>query len=102
MSLMHLRPWRLQCIPGADAESCRGGLDAFSGAHRRFELLGKYKGVTFVDDYAHHPAELKVTIDAAMEMGYHSVWAGVSRLPIRAHILMVSSQRYSAYPTIAL
>lgn len=60
---------------GADAESCRGGLDAFSGAHRRFELLGKYKGVTFVDDYAHHPAELKVTIDAAMEMGYHSVWA---------------------------
>ena len=53
---------------GADAESCRGGLDAFRGAPRRFELLGKYKGVTFVDDYAHHPAELKVTIDAAIDV----------------------------------
>ena len=60
---------------GADIESICRGLKAFKGASRRFELLGTYKGVTFADDYAHHPAEIKVTLDAAMKMGYKNVWA---------------------------
>lgn len=60
---------------GADIESIRKGLKEFGGASRRFELLGKYSGVTFADDYAHHPAELKVTLEAAMKMGYNHVWA---------------------------
>lgn len=60
---------------GADAESICKGLKAFGGAARRFELLGKYKGITFADDYAHHPAEIKVTLEAAMKMGYKNVWA---------------------------
>lgn len=60
---------------GADIESICRGLKAFGGASRRFELLGEYKGITFADDYAHHPAELKVTLEAAMKMGYKNVWA---------------------------
>lgn len=60
---------------GADVESICRGLKAFGGASRRFELLGEYKGITFADDYAHHPAELKVTLEAAMKMGYKNVWA---------------------------
>lgn len=60
---------------GADVESICKGLKAFGGAARRFELLGEYKGITFADDYAHHPAELKVTLEAAMKMGYKNVWA---------------------------
>ncbi len=60
---------------GADVESICKGLKEFAGAARRFELLGKYCGVTFADDYAHHPAELKVTLEAAMKMGYNHVWA---------------------------
>jgi len=60
---------------GADVESICKGLKAFGGAARRFELLGKYKGITFADDYAHHPAEIKVTLDAAKKMGYKNVWA---------------------------
>lgn len=60
---------------GADVESICKGLKAFGGASRRFELLGTYCGVTFADDYAHHPAELKVTLEAAMKMGYNNVWA---------------------------
>ena len=40
-----------------------------------FELIGTYKGVTIVDDYAHHPAEIEVTLNAAMKMGYKRVWA---------------------------
>lgn len=60
---------------GADVESICKGLKHFGGASRRFELLGKYKGITFADDYAHHPAEIKVTLEAAMKMGYNNVWA---------------------------
>lgn len=51
------------------------GLSDFRGAGRRFELIGKEKGITVVDDYAHHPTELAVTLKAAMAMGYKNVWA---------------------------
>lgn len=50
-------------------------LEAFSGAGRRFEELYNKDGITIVDDYAHHPEELKVTLEAAMNMGYNNVWA---------------------------
>jgi UDP-N-acetylmuramate--alanine ligase len=62
-------------VSGADVESICRGLKAFGGAGRRFELLGTYCGVTFADDYAHHPAEIKVTLEAAKTMGYKRVWA---------------------------
>ena len=48
---------------------------AYESAGRRFELVGKLNGITFADDYAHHPAELKVTLEAAMKMGFKRVWA---------------------------
>lgn len=60
---------------GASFAACKKGLESFGGAGRRFENLGEYKGITFVDDYAHHPAELRVTLEAAMKMGYNTVWA---------------------------
>ncbi len=60
---------------GADVEHIKTGLKHFGGAARRFELLGKYNGVTFADDYAHHPKEIKVTLEAAKKMGYNHVWA---------------------------
>lgn len=60
---------------GADVQSICRGLKAFKGASRRFELMGTYCGITFADDYAHHPAELKVTLEAAMKMGFKRVWA---------------------------
>lgn len=50
-------------------------LPGFTGAGRRFEILGVKNGVTIADDYAHHPAELKVTLNVAMNMGYNKVWA---------------------------
>ena len=40
-------------------------LSKFSGAKRRFELRGKYQDISFVDDYAHHPSEILVTLAAA-------------------------------------
>lgn len=60
---------------GADVDKILEGLKAFGGASRRFEKLGTYCGVTFADDYAHHPAEIKVTLEAAKKMGYKHVWA---------------------------
>lgn len=60
---------------GAEVQSICRGLKAFKGAARRFELMGTYHGVTFADDYAHHPTELKATLEAAMEMGFKRVWA---------------------------
>ena len=60
---------------GADFDAARRGLEAFGGAGRRFENIGTYRGITFVDDYAHHPAELRVTLEAAMQMDFRRVWA---------------------------
>ncbi len=42
-------------------------LERFRGAGRRFELVGEARGVTVVDDYAHHPSEIAATIAAARE-----------------------------------
>ena len=60
---------------GCDTEKILEGLEAFGGAGRRFEFLAKIDDITIADDYAHHPAELKVTLEAAMEMGYKRVIA---------------------------
>ena len=41
------------------------GLESFSGSRRRFELKGKVNGITVIDDYGHHPTELRVTLETA-------------------------------------
>lgn len=56
-------------------EDCQKGLAEFRGAKRRFEKLGYEKGITVVDDYAHHPTELEATLTSAMGMGFNKVWA---------------------------
>ncbi|MBO4878367.1 MAG: UDP-N-acetylmuramate--L-alanine ligase [Ruminococcus sp.] len=60
---------------GTDFGFIQKGLEEFGGAKRRFEKLGYEKGITVVDDYAHHPTELEATLRAAMEMNYRKVWA---------------------------
>lgn len=51
------------------------GLKQFKGVHRRFEILGSVDGITVADDFAHHPTELKATLNCAMNMGFNNVWA---------------------------
>lgn len=60
---------------GIDFSAVQKGLEEFRGAKRRFEKLGFEKGITVVDDYAHHPTELEATLRAAMEMNFRKVWA---------------------------
>ncbi|UCC67593.1 MAG: UDP-N-acetylmuramate--L-alanine ligase [Armatimonadota bacterium] len=50
---------------GAPLACCKRALAGFSGVARRFEIAGHAAGVTFIDDYAHHPAEIAATIAAA-------------------------------------
>jgi UDP-N-acetylmuramate--alanine ligase len=42
-------------------------LEAFSGIHRRFEIKGEPKGIMVIDDYGHHPEEIRATIGAIRE-----------------------------------
>lgn len=60
---------------GCTPEECKIGIEAFSGAGRRFEILAEIDGITIADDYAHHPEELRVTLESVMKMGYNTVWA---------------------------
>ncbi len=60
---------------GASFEQCQKSIATFKGAGRRFEFLGQFNGADIVDDYAHHPAELEVTLTAAKKMDYKRVWA---------------------------
>lgn len=52
---------------GIDPNSLLPGLEEFTGVGRRFELKGEVSGVAVVEDYAHHPTEIRATITAARE-----------------------------------
>lgn len=58
-------------VPGSAAEH---GLNKFTGSSRRFQLVGKMpNGATVVDDYAHHPSEMKATLSTAKEMHFDRI-----------------------------
>jgi UDP-N-acetylmuramate--alanine ligase len=50
---------------GLSTRAVTGGLEAFRGVGRRFERLGEARGVLVLDDYAHHPTEIRATLAAA-------------------------------------
>ena len=49
-------------------ESMVRSFAAFGGVHRRFERLGQWRGATVIDDYAHHPTEVRATLQAARQV----------------------------------
>ena len=56
-----------------DAEKIAEGLSHFRGVDRRFQLRGTARGITVVDDYGHHPTEIRATLAAARECGYKKI-----------------------------
>ncbi len=54
-------------------DAIRAGLDQFRGVDRRFQLRGQVAGVSVIDDYGHHPTEIKATLAAARQCGYGKV-----------------------------
>ena len=58
---------------GADMKACCNALGRFTGTKRRFELKGMLGGITIIDDYAHHPAEIRAALTSARSYGTHRV-----------------------------
>jgi UDP-N-acetylmuramate--alanine ligase len=54
-------------------ESIRGAMESFRGVDRRFQLRGKVAGISVIDDYGHHPTEIKATLAAAKQCGFHGI-----------------------------
>ena len=54
-------------------ETIREALSAFGGVERRFQVKGSAKGVTVVDDYGHHPTEIRATLSAARACRFRNV-----------------------------
>ncbi len=69
---------------GQEFEVIRNGLESYKGVGRRFEILGIERDVTVVDDYAHHPTEIRATLEAAREL-----W------PERRIVVLFEPHRYS-------
>lgn len=60
---------------GASAAQIRDGLLQFSGIKRRFEPVGSWRGITMVDDYAHHPTAVAATLSTARRrFGKRRIW----------------------------
>src|ERR1039458_3069588 len=54
-------------------DAIREGLATFSGVDRRFQMRGKERGITVVDDYGHHPTEIRATLDGARLCGFRRI-----------------------------
>jgi UDP-N-acetylmuramate--alanine ligase len=56
-----------------DVDAIRTALDQFRGVDRRFQLRGRAAGVSVIDDYGHHPTEIKATLAAAKQCGFRKI-----------------------------
>jgi UDP-N-acetylmuramate--alanine ligase len=54
-------------------DNIRGALENFRGVDRRFQLRGVAAGVSVIDDYGHHPTEIRATLAAARQCGFRKV-----------------------------
>ena len=59
---------------GVSIEHIQKALDKFTGTNRRFEYKGTVGGVTIIDDYAHHPTEIKATLTSAKRYPHKTLW----------------------------
>jgi UDP-N-acetylmuramate--alanine ligase len=55
------------------AERIREALENFRGVDRRFQIRGQAGGITVIDDYGHHPTEIRATLAAARQCGYRKI-----------------------------
>lgn len=65
---------------GMDFESIKRGIDLFQGVHRRLEIKGVIDDIVIVDDYGHHPTEIKETLQAARQ-----IWKGKITVVFQPH-----------------
>jgi UDP-N-acetylmuramate--alanine ligase len=77
-------------VLGLELQSASDALATFSGVRRRFDLVGKECGVTVVDDYAHHPTEIRATLAAAKSLDFGRV------------VVLFQPHRYSRTDSLAV
>ena len=58
---------------GLSPDQVRAGLDDFRGVDRRFQTRGVERGIAVIDDYGHHPTEIRATLAAATSCGFRAV-----------------------------
>ena len=58
---------------GVDVEKIRSSLREYAGVDRRFQKHGEAGGVTVIDDYGHHPTEVRATLETARDCGFERV-----------------------------
>ncbi len=56
-----------------NVEQIRSALESFRGVDRRFQLRGQAAGVSVIDDYGHHPTEVRATLAAARQCGFRKI-----------------------------
>jgi UDP-N-acetylmuramate--alanine ligase len=56
-----------------EVDAIRSALDGFRGVDRRFQLRGQAAGVSVIDDYGHHPTEIRATLAAAKQCGFRRI-----------------------------
>ncbi len=61
-------------ISGIDVEHIKDSIVKYTGVGRRFEIKGNYNDALVVDDYAHHPTELKATLSASKKLKKSTLW----------------------------
>ncbi len=61
-------------VSGIELDMIKENIKKYTGVGRRFEVKGKYNNALVVDDYAHHPTELKATLSAAKRMKKSNLW----------------------------
>jgi UDP-N-acetylmuramate--alanine ligase len=60
---------------GVGVDVIRETLESYTGTQRRFDIIGvTNSGVELLDDYAHHPTEIKATLAAAQNMAHRKLW----------------------------
>lgn len=59
---------------GIEKADIKEALKKYTGAHRRFEYIGNFKGASVYDDYGHHPTEIKATAIGLKKKQYHRSW----------------------------
>lgn len=59
---------------GIHIDNIQKALNKFTGTNRRFEYKGEVGGVTIIDDYAHHPTEIKATLTSARRYPHKTLW----------------------------
>jgi UDP-N-acetylmuramate--alanine ligase len=59
---------------GITFEEIKNSLEDFKGARRRLEIIKIDKGITYIDDYAHHPTEIEASLNALKEIKYNKLY----------------------------